>query len=134
MHETSTLSHQERRPMNVPLLEKIIETIVTNPDDFAMRVWHCGAEHCIGGWSQVLSGVAESEDVAAMAALLGIEFKSAFGDGILLDPACASGRLFLTQCWPEQFLIAYRDAADTTEGAQVAANRIRHFIATEGRE
>lgn len=118
--------------MNVALLEKITEAILVNPTDFSMDQWHCETTHCIGGWAQRCSGVEETTDVQQMAELLGIEYKR--NSHQLVDEDCQAGRLFLASLWPKVFRDVYYATKDNSARAQVAAARISHFIATEGRE
>lgn len=121
--------------MNIPLLEKIAEVIEAQPELFDMGYWHCETTHCIGGWAQRLSGRAENIDTQDMADLLGIELTS--DDDCLVYDECEAGRLFLSDNWPTQFRDAYEIANNSDNQAmkaKVAADRIRHFIATSGRE
>lgn len=115
------MPHKEMT-MNVALLEKIAETIVDNCGDFDMGNWHCGTVHCIGGWAEVLTGNEKSYSAAKKAKILGLNVDE-------------SDRLFSLFDWPVTFRNAYRNAKrDMSAKAQIAADRIRHFIATEGRE
>lgn len=115
--------------MNVELLEKIAEVIVEKCGQFDMDTWHgegCGTAHCIGGWAEVLTGSEPGYSLIAKAQLLGI--------GYGLNDSQA-GRLFYLDCWPEGFRNAYRDEErDPLAKAKIAADRIRHFIATDGCE
>lgn len=45
--------------MNRANLQLVRDRIADEPpENFSMRVWHCGTAHCIGGWAQLLGGYA----------------------------------------------------------------------------
>lgn len=137
--------------MNVELLLKIAEVIQAKPDEFDIDQWHshgtCNTTHCIGGWSQVISGAPQNSNSEEMAALLGIEFvmdareSSYYADEENVVHAmddCQAGRLFYADNWPDEFSVCGDEDCDEhpyggpTAAAAIA--RIHHFIATEGRE
>lgn len=131
------MPHKETT-MNVALLEKIAEVIVEQPDNFDMGDWHCDSSHCIGGWAQLLSGLPQTKDASNMADLLGLEFEPERledeGPDLHAHDNCESGRLFYEGNWPSKFRYYGSEEYDSADVARVAAARIRHFIATEGRE
>lgn len=45
-----------------------------------------------------------------------------------------ANRLFLANCWPEQFLKAYKNAKTDRGRARAGYRRIHHFIKTQGEE
>lgn len=136
--------------MNVPLLRKIQEVIAAKPEEFDINSWHahgsCNTTHCIGGWSQVLSGAPQNKRSDDMADLLDIEFVkdenvSAYYEDemevVHTSDDCQAGRLFYVDSWPEQF--QHCDEEDCEyhpfkDRSEAAIARIDHFIATEGRE
>lgn len=83
----------------------------------------CGATACIAGWAVVLSPEAEEDGYIRNLAskLLGLTYGQ-------------SDNLFFVSGWPRQFGELYHDTRTPQERAQVVAERIDHFIATEGAE
>lgn len=140
--------------MNVPLLQEIRARIVAEPDAFRMDVWSCGTAHCIAGWALVLNGmtVGNPEEGAVFqrlsdgrrpmpvaAELLGIGH---YGPDNESFEETESDRLFCTYAWPSDFEERYESYDDDDKNgslvrrarAQIAAERIDHFIATNGAE
>jgi hypothetical protein len=123
--------------MNVELLRKIAAVIQERPAEFGMDAWHCETQHCIGGYSQVLTGSPENDKAGEMAAILEIEFipDTSTGSGPdHADDICEAGRLFYRENWPAEFLNFDDDGYEDGTSPAKAAARIEHFIATEGRE
>jgi hypothetical protein len=132
--------------MNIKLLKQVKRHILAEPERFRMDDWNCGTAQCIGGWACSLAGLkwkrsgegthrelateAEVSKVAAL--LLDIEAEdcpeSIYGD----DSEAA--RLFYTSSWPDEFRHQYEEAEDRRARARIAAERIDHFIATNGAE
>jgi len=126
--------------MNVELLQKVKEHVLEEPSRFQMgdvihranpgesycdlgieiTVPKCGTVACIAGWSLVLSGE-RSTDMGKAEELLGIS--DVEGD-----------RLFLMGRWPNEFESRFSSADNPQERANIAAERIDHFIATNGAE
>lgn len=122
--------------MNVELLLKVKEAILADPKTYDQENW-CGTACCIAGHAVAIAqpslylgardgmggGAAIVYDAANLALdLYGYEF----------DKLCASG-----DNWPEPFASEYCEAdaaGDAGQRAAVAARRIDHFIATDGRE
>jgi hypothetical protein len=134
--------------MNIDLLQQIKSRILAEPDAFRMDYWSCGTAHCIGGWACVLSGY-EMQDtdsgirgarltngfgtMTTAGDLLGLSFEDTDG----WETPSEAERLFFTENWPQDFEDRY-DAAEAVEDraelAKIAAERIDHFIATNGAE
>jgi hypothetical protein len=131
--------------INVKLLRKIAKHITDKPRRFVMRTFmystdgwgdefraddgsmqkfeKCGTVACIGGWAVLLTdGVAPTGEIRARAVeILGIQ-------GMNED------KLFEVTMWPTEFTKRYWAAKTQRQRAKVAAERIEHFIATEGVE
>lgn len=113
--------------INYALLELIARHIETHPEEFDMGLWECGTTACIGGWIARFSGfkIKGNEDVRRAGEIIGVPVRSENG-----------GRghpLFFFPQWPKEFAEQFERAEDS-ELAAISAARIRHFIATEGRE
>jgi hypothetical protein len=128
--------------MNVPLLLEIKAHILAEPDKFRMDTWTCGTAHCIAGWALELRGfkIVNPTAWAAMqtvegggspghvaARLLDLQSEDDYGE-------MSSDRLFIDDYWPEDFAERYGNAESRQERAIIAAERIDHFIATNGEE
>lgn len=121
-------------PEGKELLLKIKDLILEKPDTINMYHWHqrgnyipddaqdCGTVHCIAGYAQVLTKrFGEDPEFVGKTAL-----------GLTNDEAV---RLFLLREWPGHFQCDYEKYfASTPESAKVVADRIDHFIATNGQE
>lgn len=110
--------------MNIELLNRIKAKILEEPENLKMDVFHCGSAHCIGGLAQVLSGaeILNGKNWEPATNLLGLTMPE-------------SDRLFELTYWPDKFLKDYEDNIDDKQYlAKITAERIDHFIATEGRE
>lgn len=136
---------EERTGINVELLEQVAAAIERNSKKFDMRHWRgsemnkvpntglrklldlpqrkerCGTTYCIAGWTVHLGGGDMSGNLPAQAQrLLGLNFEQ-------------GRRLFYDYNWPVKFQRCQRTENDT-DRAWEAAERIRHFIATDGKE
>lgn len=128
--------------MNIELLLQVKEKILQEPENFGMLDWfgvnslgeQCGTAACIAGHTCLLGGI-----------LLGVIYPkvpsefSAFAPHIyakrlLQIKSPHADALFVSALWPAQFRDAYSATTDLRIAAKVAAKRIDHFIATEGRE
>ncbi len=132
--------------MNIELLEKTRDQILSHPDQVNMQDWFnhknglneeaggCGTAACIAGWALFVANNAEKLtdlpipfDAPARRAKEALWLSDAEAD-----------RLFFTVSWPSPFglalLRARTDFRTTTAYAQVVADRIDHFIKTEGWE
>lgn len=137
--------------LNEELLRRVQEHIKAQPERFGMNFYFrtpepvhlkepefskvCGSAACIAGravilaeeWGDFLAGQFDDTPPGVMniaANLLGISSLQAWS-------------LFHLSEWPEQFALRYQQATEAGNkdlAAQVACERIEHFIATEGRE
>lgn len=93
----------------------------------AMEAPSCGTTACIAGWAVAkYDGTVIREDSMEKQAaeILGLTKRQA-------------GRLFYIDDWPDAFLDPYenaRDVSDAITAANIAADRIDHFIKTKGAE
>lgn len=132
--------------MNTKLLLRVKNRILKEPAQFIMadgistragdgdlprKIPNCGTACCIAGWAVTL---------AAKKLPKNIKSKSWFGyvekraQNILELNAYQRAGLFYLTHWPLHYRTAWK-AASTLEGrAQIAADRIDHFIATDGAE
>lgn len=121
--------------MNVPLLLDIKAHILAEPDAFRMDVWSCGTAHCIGGWACMLSGVPMKERYSGSGHWQAIgEPTSSVAERLLGLDDDSSINLFEVGCWPDEFSERYQATDDRVEHVKIAAERIDHFIATNGAE
>lgn len=116
--------------MNVELLRKVKDHILAEPRRLDMCVVikfrsgsifdpPCGTVGCIAGWANYLEGRSRGGMQDAARSLgLGEEWQW----------------LFFLAYWPENFCTRYVNAKTATTRAEVTAERIEHFIKTEGRE
>jgi len=123
--------------MNVKLLEKVKQHIIEEPKRFDMALFEvsiedypiafleypkCGTVACIAGWACILSGQKPVIWERNAIKLLDIDKDQA-------------ARLFFDENWPGKYQGEYlRTKEQSKERAQVACERIDHFIATEGAE
>ena len=42
--------------MNRDTFQKVLDKISGDPSCWNQHDWHCGTQHCFGGWAQILSG------------------------------------------------------------------------------
>lgn len=127
--------------MNVELLQKIKQAILEEPRRIDMTSWAlhplsvenppaCNTVACIAGWAVALTNNLRGK------ALSGFEDGIEYTAEKYLDlPYPFSRRLFYMSRWPRTFQerLIYLSPR-TPEYARVVADRIDHFIATEGRE
>lgn len=138
--------------MNVERLHRVKMQILAEPDRFDMEDYAtpilfgdevCGTACCIGGFAALdagfirlrtspREGYATYYDVTSQAPPSNGS-RDVFDAALNLSPSEAD-RLFLTSHWPGKFFTAYAMAKTHTEQAEIAANRIDHFIRTRGRE
>lgn len=138
--------------MNVSKLRKVKDHILEEPKRFLMANWirfsekgrrgftfftlndkkkkrefaKCGTAACLGGWTVLLhrknmtpEKMVESDVQSEASRILGLDCEE-------------SERLFLQSQWPEQFR-TFKDSG-SVQDAQIAADRIEHFIQTNGAE
>lgn len=118
---------------NNELLERIAQQIEQHPEEFSMLSWDCGTTACIAGWAARLAGLPPIGEVLITALPSDLNLiTELLGVGSVV---CGWHHpLFLAKDWPEPFYSLYCDAVSEKQQANIAAARIRHFIATEGRE
>ena len=135
--------------MNKELLLKVKEAILREPENFRMDRWlhkrqpndpTCNTTACIGGWAVVLhensTPVAEYYKRAEVDFVFGEKVEPLATEFLGLDYE-QKERLFYDENWPWEFESRFRDAErdkNKTLMAQIAAERIDHFIATNGEE
>lgn len=79
----------------------------------------CGTVACIAGWASILCGNAPYEAVDASRLCLSLDEQH---------------RLFYVTSWPMNFGEGYTNAKTPEERASITADRIDHFIKTNGLE
>lgn len=128
------------RGINVRLLRKVKRHILEEPRRLLMYTWAsnsndapCGTAGCIAGWSAILSGRPADEVKAVQDHAASIVFRGEAAQLLRISDAQAA-RLFYAGNWPNPFRMDYVYNFDRIKRAQITADRIEHFIATEGRE
>lgn len=130
--------------MNTKLLRKIKKHILEEPKRFVMhsliltkdhgytdtytddankttKFAACGTAACIAGWATILSGKKEGEvDVWD------------FGSKVLELNNIQTLNLFDDDSWPQNFGRAFHSSKSRKKRAEIAADRIEHFIKTKG--
>jgi len=124
--------------INVELLNRVAEYIASDYEHFDMDEWElkphhrpwyqryitkrdCGTTRCIAGWTCFLSGNISPNTPNEAQQLLGLTYEQA-------------NRLFYRRNWPEPYRSHIEDCTSKTDNAWTAAQRIRHFIKTNGAE
>lgn len=129
--------------MNTKLLLEVKAKILEEPKQFEMSAYfsnasnsgieipNCGTAACIGGWA-----ISFSKKLNPNLASAGVVHGWGSEAQKILDlTAPERHQLFYAGNWPEPFRSKFGEAvAGSKEAAQIAADRIDHFIATEGRE
>lgn len=146
--------------MNVELLEKVARHIEANPDQFNMDWWlnhehqtsfnkirkmfgmmvreSCTTTGCIAGWAYLLGNDKDRHEL--LEDYLGGKSYEYYPEAMFLTDVSkllgveSPDALFYKEYWPPQFKEALYNATTTAEAAAVSAARIRHFVATEGKE
>jgi hypothetical protein len=120
--------------MNIPLLEQVKAHILTHPKALDMSEWwspNCQTVGCIAGWGCALAGQ-PLKDQELNGPVSPPRAVNLFG---LSDEQAL--RLFHVDVWPKEFSRAYdEETCDNDrpeELARITAERIDHFIATDGR-
>lgn len=130
---------EEQTGINVELLNRVADHIEKHSEQFDIDNWNkttvskpswwaklrgaqpvCKTTYCIAGWAVVLSGLRCEDNIPAQAQRL---------LGLTLDQA---KKLFYKTHWPSYFTQSGK--AQHVQNAWIAAERIRHFIATNGAE
>lgn len=138
--------------MNVELLQQIKAHILADPDAFRMDTWSCGTAHCIAGWALILTNdpvvnpnaepweqrtLCERDPGEKAAEILGISTEDDGDedqDDFYDDTTSEAKRLFHVNQWPDDFESRYELSDSRIARAITAAERIDHFIATNGQE
>jgi hypothetical protein len=131
--------------MNVELLQKVKAHVLEEPRRVFMGAWclqdvhirlnglqvpDCNTIACISGWSAQLYNQDRRLSIGMPGYVRDREGEIALD--ITLEQA---GRLFYLVEWPDDLYFKIKDTIlQSTEYAQVVAERIDRFIATEGRE
>lgn len=128
--------------MNIELLERVAEQIESHPEKYDQNFW-CGTQHCIAGTTLALCGQNIRDYVASDHSEEPTSLRNHIAEAAMqvLDlTAEQAGRLFLggedgpfERMWMTDSKLQYEDLS-LKDRANAAADRIRHFIATEGRE
>jgi len=115
--------------------------VLATPEHFDMQDWfspgECGTAGCLAGYAVAFALAATLSDAASSRAATTPQLVAAEWLGITW---VQSSRLFYLvgpyadHHWPIPFVEAYHDAATPKERAQVLADRIDHFAATQGKE
>lgn len=125
--------------INVDLLRRVKEKILAEPDQFVMHSFfyiyneagvaapNCGTAACIGGWAISLSTSRKPSECASER-YLSLEDSGTRAAKLLGLDGDEADRLFRTRSWPWPFWSMFENAKTMKEKAQVAANRIDHFI------
>lgn len=132
--------------MNVELLKSVREAILEEPLRIDMATWAdvsheapCGTVGCIYGWAQALSTGLRSYDLAEyvkdhLTVRQPTGIMAPDDNPLDLTPEQAK-RLYYAEHWPQEYQdMEWEEVPQNPEYAQIVANRIDHFIATEGRE
>lgn len=122
--------------MNKELLLKVRDAILAEPEHFDMehfvrRNTSCGTTACIAGWTVALSRNTTPDADETIPDSISVAWEAQSRLGLTHEQEVA---LFYADDWPEPFRAQYDDAYEPAELACIAAGRIDHFIATEGRE
>lgn len=140
--------------MNTKLLLKVRGAILAEPEKFRMEWWFqeepkspCGTSACIAGhvlaisrnWKTLKRGVkfykqSEHPDYDKENEITDEIRSIAVRELGLSDYDHNIDNLFVSTVWPYEFRDRYHNARTAKQRAKVAADRIDHFIATEGRE
>jgi hypothetical protein len=143
--------------MNVELLLKVKETILTEPRKFIMGDWAiniegwrktrpgdvplelpdaeyppCGTVACISGWATIISRYGGDPNKLFEERGVSNPWLEEDGQEALDLSDREALRLFFESNWPTQFSDRWETARTQQERAQVAADRIDFFIATHG--
>jgi hypothetical protein len=147
-----------KKKMNVKLLRKVAKHILEEPRRFRMEFFQhkaapgealstqgvydpthtvpsCGTVACIAGWAVPLAGMRVGTDMYGdlLPVACGRDWFAAGSRALALNEEQAD-RLFLHDEWPSKFYQGYEGAKSAKKRAQVAAERIEHFIKTGGAE
>lgn len=136
--------------MNTELLTTIKRIALDDPDHFDMEMFadDCGTTCCIAGFGVKIANPERFTELKRMQPPPGSSTNQWLEDRKRWEAAGAEAigiskeqaeRLFYYESWPLEFELRYNEAIDPDSGdgslkAATVADRIDHFIATEGRE
>lgn len=129
--------------MNVKLLRKVKRQILKEPKQFVMegffveagsdvtpkKIPNCGTAACICGWAISLKNAVTPAEANCQSVNEWTD-----GEDALQLTREQADRLFAHFDWPERFFLRYRNAKSFKARAEAAADRIEHFIKTDGAE
>lgn len=141
----------------IKLLQQVKRAILKEPKQFWMKHWfkqshdipNCRTAACIGGWLYTFTNSRKkpSSGVKCLSKIIGVIDYDGNGNskttnfdgssGVIADTMCELGiknydKLVNFAYWPIQFAKIHEEG--TPEYAQQAADRIDHFIKTDGQE
>lgn len=127
--------------MNTELLLKVRDAILAEPLKFDMRDWlaqsensPCGTTACIAGWAASIHLGHEKLSETARLFNSNDSDDEFFPEEYLDIGPFEQDILFYKSNWPEPFRSQYLTAKNAADRARAAADRIDHFIATNGAE
>lgn len=123
--------------MNVELLNRVVEKFRRFPDTLWMNTWAvktevskeapCGTIGCIAANAAMLTYKIPLENVGSP----DIPWPTMGKEALELSNEQAD-RLFYLRSWPERFARAYHYAVSAAARVEVLADRVQHFIETDG--
>ncbi len=124
--------------MNIERMRAVQKAILAEPEHFDMEEFFkesdCGTFACIAGFAVAV----ERRQLVAKFNLKNFyvsgKTTSEYAIEFLELDYKESGYLFHDMGWPQQFRDRYRKAITAKERAQIAVDRIEHFIKTDGKE
>jgi len=136
--------------VNVKLLEKVRAAILAEPAQFVMselysegealgsfdvprKIPNCGTAACVAGWAVTL-GARFRNPKTASASSFRNGWMAERAEELLVLNYVQGNRLFYVHEWPQSFLDRWREDETLKGRARIAAERIDHFIATDGAE
>lgn len=135
--------------MNKDKIRELAEHIVEHPNEFDMDYWaggpaaldrHCGTVACLAGTACIIEG----KTLRRSGLLTPITNEHGYTVSVpnlandILDLTDDQGdRLWFLRHWPRMFAGDYENAVENRDwagAACVAARRLHHFVATDGKE
>jgi len=142
--------------MNIEMLNRVKQTILDEPRKLDMNVFlkrypdemlgraedftPCGTHACIAGWACILDIMDKRgitvEEISRDTIRNKDDYENEYGKAgkILAINRVEQYKLFYLEDWPSEFTKRYDDSKTAQERAEVTAQRIEHFIATDGKE
>lgn len=136
------MNTRKLKASTIKRLKQIIGLVIERPDQIDMEsyfnpqpsheVKHCGTTACIAGWAITLKRIGKPEPRQACRLRINEHVEGWKALGIAESEA---DRLFYEDSWPENFKRRLARAGTGTDRyARVVADRILHFIKTNGAE